>query len=226
MSLQEFPMRIPPLTVQEEIKISRRAITSSGLASALAIWGQLACLPSAFAQGSKRLRTLSMPAGPNYPYDFAATPSGKMVIGDLAKGAVPITFAGVLINPEGEPLAGGRVEIWQCDALGYYHHDYHSRAAQRDSGFVAYGWQRTDAAGQFAFRTVMVGRCENRAPHFHIAIEHPNHRKVITQLFLPNHKDNAGDYIYPRLSASEKELQTVKLEGSGGSLRALATLVL
>jgi protocatechuate 3,4-dioxygenase, beta subunit len=223
-------MRYQPLTLEEEIKISRRAITRSGITASLTLWGQLAFGPATFAQNSTssatRLRTLSMAAGPNYPYDFAATPSGDMIIGDLAKGAEPITFAGVLINSKGEPLVGGRVEIWQCDALGYYHHNYHSRPSQRDKGFVAYGWQRTDTAGQFAFRTVMVGRCENRAPHFHITMEHPNHRKVITQLFLPNHKDNASDYIYPRLNAQEKELQTVKLEGTGSSLRVLTTLVL
>jgi hypothetical protein len=196
----------------DEIALSRRALLQGGgrasLSAAVSAMALQFLSTPAWAQRPSGLRTLQMPAGPNYPYDFAPTPSGDMVIGPLAAGAEPITFAGTLVDTAGQPLAGGRVELWQ-----------------RDPGFVGFGWQRTDAMGRFAFRTVMVGRCEARAPHFHIAVVHPGRPKLTTQLFLPDHADNAEDYLYPRLTAAQKALHTMRVEGHGNNMRAWTTLV-
>jgi protocatechuate 3,4-dioxygenase, beta subunit len=213
-----------------EIATSRRALLQrsgkASLAAAVSAMSMQWLASPVWAQRPSGLRTLQMPAGPNYPYDFAPVPSGDLVIGPLARGAVPVTLAGTLVDDTGRPLAGGRVELWQCDALGRYHHDNHSRAQERDRGFVAFGWQRTDEAGRFAFRTVMVGRCEARAPHFHLAATHAGRPKLITQLFLPDHADNANDYLYPRLTAAQQALHTVRMERSGDDERALTMLVL
>src|SRR5688572_18765026 len=38
-----------------------------------------------------------------------------------AKGT-PLELSGRVVGADGTPIAGAKVELWQCDALGRYHH--------------------------------------------------------------------------------------------------------
>jgi protocatechuate 3,4-dioxygenase, beta subunit len=204
-----------------EISLSRRAIIASGLglllANALPVEGQ--------AQGRTR-PTPALPAGPNYPDRWQAQPLGDLVVGPLAGDSTPFTLAGRVVDTGGVPIVGARVELWQCDGLGQYHHDNHSRPNHRDKGLVAFGWQRADDNGLFAIRTIKAIPCEDRAPHFHISVKAMGRRQLITQIFVPDHPENAGDIIYRRMARADRETVTAVLRNAGGSESGLVTIVL
>ena len=59
------------------------------------------------------------------------------VEGRLARAAGTHVFGRVLTE-DGRPISGVRVEIWQCDALGRYHHPRDPRGGA-DPTFRGYG---------------------------------------------------------------------------------------
>jgi protocatechuate 3,4-dioxygenase, beta subunit len=208
--------------VKQEIAISRRALVASGLASiGWALTGGVA-----LAQSGERLVTPRLPAGPNYPYDPGPEPIGNMVVGPMKGDSTPFTLGGEVLDRSGAPIVGARAELWQCDGLGMYHHANHSSPSERDAGFVAYGWQRADDQGRFAFRTIKIIPCENRCPHFHVAVSAPGRRQLITQIFLPDHPLNARDVIYRRLSQQEQAAVTAKLQPTAQGEAGLISIVL
>ncbi len=60
---------------------------------------------------------------------------------------------GRIVDPAGEPVDSARVEIWQCDANGRYHHPRAS-ADGRDPHFQGFGTFTTDTDGRYRFRTI------------------------------------------------------------------------
>jgi protocatechuate 3,4-dioxygenase beta subunit len=89
-----------------------------------------------------------------------------------ASAGVPLALAfevSRIANGACAPLAGARVDVWHCDALGVY-------SDVRDPGFDSSGrgelrgWQRTDAAGLARVATVYPGWYPGRAVHVHFKI--------------------------------------------------------
>jgi protocatechuate 3,4-dioxygenase, beta subunit len=201
--------------LDREVRISRRALLETSMLAALTSTTLL-------AQPNQRkiLITPALPAGPNYPGKFQVEPLGNLIIGAPRGKSEPFTLAGIVTDTSGRAIERARVELWQCDGLGMYHHDYHSKPAQRDPGIVAYGWQRADGEGRFAFRTIRAIPCENHNPHFHVAVIAPMRPKLITQYFLPNHPDNEEDIIYRRLGTTQRDALNVALEDGRGLIRA------
>ncbi len=87
-------------------------------------------------------------------------------------GGAPLTLA-FLVSRVGEsgcaPLAGARVEVWQCDAAGVY-------SDVKDPGFdttgqkFLRGHQVTDAEGRARFTTIYPGWYPGRTVHIHFKI--------------------------------------------------------
>ena len=73
---------------------------------------------------------------------------------------------GRVLTVSGKAVPGVRVEIWQCDAKGYYHHP-HDRGGRADPRFQGYGRTSTDEQGQYRFRTIRPVAYPGRAPHIH-----------------------------------------------------------
>ena len=48
-------------------------------------------------------------------------------------------LAGRVLDADARPVAGARIEIWQCDANGIYLHPGDRRRASRDAGFQGFG---------------------------------------------------------------------------------------
>lgn len=61
-----------------------------------------------------------------------------------------------------------RVEIWQCDAGGRYHHVGEPEQVL-DAGFQGFGAVTTDAEGRYRFRTIKPVPYPGRTPHIHLA---------------------------------------------------------
>jgi protocatechuate 3,4-dioxygenase beta subunit len=112
----------------------------------------------------------------------------------------------------GRPVSGVRVEIWQCDAFGHYHHV--GRAAERnDPNFQGYGMTTTGADGAYRFRTIKPAPYPGRTPHIHFAITGRGIERLTTQMYLKGHPRNDGDFLYSNLgSARARDSVSVRFE--------------
>ena len=140
--------------------------------------------------------------GPFYPYDHALESDADLVQvdgrGALAKGVIT-HLCGVVKDDRGRPVPGARVEIWQCDANGRYHHPRDRRDAPLDENFQGYGRSRTGADGGYRFRTIEPVAYPGRAPHIHFAIRGPGFEPLITQMYVRGAPENAKDWIFNRV---------------------------
>jgi len=69
-----------------------------------------------------------------------------------AQGQV-IHLMGQVLNLQGKPVKGARVEIWQANIYGRYNHPSDPNPAPLDPNFEGYGVQITDAEGRYRFKT-------------------------------------------------------------------------
>lgn len=123
--------------------------------------------------------------GPFYPVRFPADIDGDLarIAGRTrdAKGTL-LYLEGRVLSADGAPLAGAKVELWQCDSLGRYHH-VDGDPGERDDDFQGYGVVTADAGGRYAFRTIRPVRYGGRPPHLHFKITHPRAQPLTTQLY-------------------------------------------
>src|SRR4051794_27591005 len=77
--------------------------------------------------------------GPFYPQSFPQDADNDLihVAGHQGTAQGSITrITGRILDPNGQPIPGARVEIWQCDAHGRYHYVRDGHADQpRDENF-------------------------------------------------------------------------------------------
>jgi protocatechuate 3,4-dioxygenase beta subunit len=156
--------------------------------------------------------TPAMTEGPFYPERFDAAPSRTLRTSAGARGE-PLTLEGRVADAAGAPLAGVRVEIWQCDALGRYRHSRDTAPGPHDPGFAGFGWTTTDARGGYAFETIRPVPYPGRTPHIHMAILAPG-RRLVTQVFVAGEPGNASDMLYRMLGQRARERLTVALRSA------------
>lgn len=154
-------------------------------------------LPAAHAARSF-VRTPPQSTGPFYPRDFpldrdndlarvAGAPQG-------AKGTIA-HVGGRLLDEDGRAIAGARIEIWQCNAFGRYHHPGDRRDAPIDPGFQGYGETVSASDGAYRFRTIKPVPYPGRTPHIHFAITAPGERRLVTQMYVDGAPENARDFL-------------------------------
>jgi protocatechuate 3,4-dioxygenase beta subunit len=87
------------------------------------------------------------------------------------KAGVPliITFLVSQIGDACTPLAGAKVDVWHCDALGVYS-DVTDRSFDTTGQDFLRGYQPTDANGKAEFTTIYPGWYQGRAVHIHFKI--------------------------------------------------------
>jgi protocatechuate 3,4-dioxygenase beta subunit len=88
-----------------------------------------------------------------------------------ASGTI-LHLAGRVLDPEGRPVRGVRVEIWQCDAFGVYHHA-RDRCGPADANFQGFGQTTVDDQGAYRFRTIEPVPYPGRTPHIHLKVAGP-----------------------------------------------------
>jgi protocatechuate 3,4-dioxygenase, beta subunit len=138
-------------------------------------------------------------AGPFYPQSFPADADNDLVQisghSGTAQGIVTYV-SGRLRDPDGRPIAGARVEIWQCDANGRYHFIYDGRADRPlDENFQGYGQTVTDAAGGYRFRTIRPVPYPGRTPHIHFAMSGAGLARLTTQMYVAGEPGNERDGV-------------------------------
>ena len=132
--------------------------------------------------------TPDQPLGPFYPQVLPDDRDNDLVQirgrDAKAQGTV-LHLAGRVTDGSGQPVADARVEIWQCDVHGKYLRPADDSAGPRDENFQGYGETRTDAEGNYTFRTIRPVAYAGRPPHIHFQVTHPRYRKLVTQLYAP-----------------------------------------
>jgi len=122
----------------------------------------------------------------------------------LAQGRIT-DLSGRVLDRNGQPIPHTRIEIWQCDATGRYHHPLDSGGA-RDPNFQGFGRTVTDAEGRYRFRTIRPVPYPGRTPHIHLAVFPAGEPPFITQLYVRGEPRNAGDVLFDRIPPERRPL--------------------
>jgi protocatechuate 3,4-dioxygenase beta subunit len=176
-------------------------------------------------RAQSRSPTPAQTAGPFYPVEIPADSDNDLVTVTgapaPAKGEL-LLLAGTVVDTGGKPVAGARVEIWQCNAFGRYLHPNDRNAVPEDPGFQGYGQFVTRADGAYTFRTIRPVPYPGRTPHIHFKVSGPGIRTLVTQMYVAGEPGNARDFLYGRLDDdSARRAVTVELVKAGDG-KALA----
>jgi len=195
----------------------------------LSMIGVVAVAPLAItpALADDRPPTPRMTEGPFYPRTFPKDSDADLTRVEGRSAAAEgklLDVSGRVLDRAGKPRAGARVEIWQCDAYGQYHHVGEPEGAG-DANFQGFGAVTTDAEGHYAFRTIRPVPYPGRTPHIHFTVLENGKRRLTSQMFIEGEPGNARDGLYRYLGADAK-LVTMKLEQQGAGLRGALDIVL
>jgi protocatechuate 3,4-dioxygenase beta subunit len=94
------------------------------------------------------------------------------------------------------PISGAQVDIWHCDAKGYYSEYGNHPLQQEDFTKVSFlrGRQTTDANGEVSFISIFPGWYPGRAPHIHVDVLKDDKIVLSTQIAFPE-KSTAEVYV-------------------------------
>lgn len=166
--------------------------------------------------------------GPFYPRTLPADQDNDLVAvaGAIRKaGGDLLTLTGRVLDSNAKPIAGARVEIWQCDLNGIYLHPGDRRAGERDTGFQGFGHAIADADGQFGFRTIVPVPYTGRTPHIHMKVKQNGRELLTTQFYRAGFAQNASDGIFSRLSAAEQARVSMDIKPAAGGFAAAINVV-
>jgi protocatechuate 3,4-dioxygenase beta subunit len=212
-----------PAIGDDEGRVAARAARRRLLAASLAGLA-LAGVPLA-GRAQARSPTPRQTAGPFYPREFPADDDNDLVTvkgqPGMAKGEL-LLLAGTVVDTAGRPVAGARVEIWQCNALGRYHHPGDRSGAPLDPAFQGWGQAATGAEGAYRFRTIKPVPYPGRTPHIHFRVTGRGFQDLVTQMYVEGEPGNARDGLYGSLDPRSRAAVTVQLERATDG-KALAT---
>lgn len=196
--------------MNDPVDVKRRRVLATMIAS-------LSVSPQVFAAVS----TPSATEGPFYPTTpmrFADVDNDLVKIRGRveAAGGEVVQLVGRLLDGGGRPISNAQVEIWQCDANGRYLHQGDRGSSPRDSGFQGIGIDTTDENGRYRFRTIKPVPYAGRTPHIHLKVIVAGRERLTSQLYLPDHPDNARDWLYQRIPAAKRTNVTLNFSAGSG----------
>ncbi len=127
-------------------------------------------------------------------------PAGKAV---LAEGE-RFFFMGRIMDERCMPVQGAHIELWQTDGKGQYNLATKGQLMAPSAAFAGSGTAVTNNLGEFQFDTIFPGPYEDRAPHLHMRISHPDLIPLTTEVFFRNDRRNIAD---SRLMAMSPDLR-------------------
>ena len=173
------------------------------------VLGSSAAVLAAPINAAQRALTASQMLGPFYPVTPPLHKDNDLtqVEGRSARAAGQIAdLSGRVLDIDGRPLAGLRVEIWQCDANGRYRHPRDSGGLDEDPNFQGFGHTVTDADGRYRFRTIRPVPDPGRTPHSHAAVIQEGARPFVTQIYVAGEPLNARDGLFMRVPEALRPL--------------------
>ena len=177
--------------------LSRRWLLASGACATVAALGPLA------AAAEKLRRTPTQMLGPFYPLEKPLDDDADMTIvkghKERAKGQV-VHVMGRVLNANGEPVKGARLEIWQANANGRYTHPSDDNPAPLDPNFEGYAKLLTDADGRYRFKTIKPAAYPAgdimRPAHIHFDVagqdQSPGHADVFSRRPAERRRSSSG----------------------------------
>ncbi|MGY1812253.1 intradiol ring-cleavage dioxygenase [Blastococcus sp. SYSU D00820] len=135
----------------------------------------------------------------------------------------PCLVSGQVTGPDGEPLAGATVDVWQTNEDGFY--DVQQPEVQPPGNLR--GLFTADEQGRFWFRSVVpryypipddgpvgqllaaTGRHPNRPAHLHFIVTAPGHRPVTTHVFVADSPYLDSDAVFGVKESLIREVGTV-----------------
>ncbi|MGQ0581888.1 MAG: dioxygenase family protein [Reyranella sp.] len=159
--------------------------------------------------------------GPFYPTGFPADMDNDLVQvrGQQARAMGEVLhLEGRVIGVDGRPLVGTLVEIWQCDAQGFYDHPRQPSRDRRDAAFQGYGRLMADAEGRYRFRTLKPVAYPGRTPHIHLKAATGDGRLLTCQFYVAGDPQNERDGIFRAAvrEPGQRERVEMRLEPAPG----------
>lgn len=174
--------------------------------------------------------------GPFYVSDPPEKPMGADISGGI--DGTPLYVTGTVTAPDGTPLAGATVDVWQADDDGFYDVQKPGDDPNLRARFTAGG------AGQFAFSTIVptfypipadgpVGemlmaseRHPYRPAHIHFMIAHQGYETLVTHLFIDGDPYLDSDAVFGVKQSlivrlSDKSGPTPNGRGAAGGWKSL-----
>jgi catechol 1,2-dioxygenase len=146
--------------------------------------------------------------GPFWRANAPRVENGASILRSPTPGA-PLFVDCRIRDPQGAPLAGVRVDVWQASPSGMYENQ---DAGQADMNLR--GVFETDASGRFAFRSVKPAgypvpthgptgemlaaqrRHPYRPAHLHVLAFKPGFKTLITQIFVDDDEHLQSDVVF------------------------------
>jgi len=185
--------------------LSRRHMLGLALgAGGLAASGRLGAV---FAEALKR--TPGEILGPFYPVIKRVDQAADLTVipGKPGRAAGQIIHVmGRILNVDGRPVRGARVELWQANTYGRYTHPSDTNPAPLDPSFEGFAVQSTDAEGRYRFKTIKPGAYPAtadwmRPPHLHFEVTGKINR-LVTQMYFPGEPLNDKDILLRQVRAN------------------------
>jgi protocatechuate 3,4-dioxygenase beta subunit len=154
------------------------------------------------ARAANLLPTPAQMRGPFYPVTLPLDQDNDLVSVEGHPGTAygEITnIAGRVLDGKGRPQAGVRVEIWQVNGYGRYHHGGDDSDKPIDPNFQGYGTAVTGVDGRYRFRTVKPVAYPGRAPHIHFALTGKDFGTFTTQMYVADAPENERDFLLARI---------------------------
>lgn len=165
--------------------------------------GGVALSASGPALGASLIATPFQTQGPFYPVELPLDHDNDLVqvAGRPSRAAGDVVHLfGRVVDTSGGPIPDAKVEIWQCDSKGRYHHpqDFNGPA---DPDFQGYGSTLSSHAGAWRFRTIKPEPYPGRTPHIHFIVSVPGRPRLTTQMYLKDHPLNRRDGLFQSLGS-------------------------
>jgi protocatechuate 3,4-dioxygenase beta subunit len=116
-----------------------------------------------------------------------------------AKGEVVIV-KGSVRDSAGAVLAGALIDVWQACFNGKYNHPRDPNPKTPDPDFQYWAKLKTDANGEYQFKTIIPGAYPAtadwlRPPHIHFRVDAFRHQRLTTQMYFKGQELNDADKI-------------------------------
>ncbi|MDF2153402.1 protocatechuate 3,4-dioxygenase [Vibrio sp. CAU 1672] len=173
----------------------------------LSLWALL-CAPSINAANQRKV-TPAQAEGPFYPVEPIPLRSDLVLQADGLVGE-SLWLQGRVLDREGKPVAGVRVEIWQCDGLGIYHHPGQPNHQRFDRHFAGFGAVITAEDGRYSFHTISPVPYNTRPPHIHVKLWRAQRQLLTTQLYL---KGQTGSEWWAGRERQHLQIESLNING-------------
>lgn len=150
--------------------------------------------------------------GPFFPVPLPVEQDSDLVVvrgSTITAQGIVTNVGGRVLDDRGRLVGDARVEIWQCDANGRYHHVADRRNAQIDEGFQGYGRSVTAADGRYRFRTIRPVAYAGRTPHIHFKIGGAGFSGLTTQMYIAGEPRNEHDFVLSRIRDARQRASVI-----------------